>query len=69
MRIVAVLVLATVLAACGGAGAGGAAPQTAPTTVPAKTAVPAVAGTEPPKDYGPGKTANPSSSPDEYFGY
>ena len=69
MRIVAVLVLATVLAACGGAGAGGAAPQTAPTTVPAKTAVPVVAGTEAPKDYSPGKTANPSSSPEEYYGY
>ena len=69
MRIAAVLVLATVLSACGGAGAGGAAPQTTPTTVAPKTTVPAVAGTEAPKDYSPGKTANPSASPDEYFGY
>ena len=69
MRIVTAFALATVLGACGGAGAGGAAPQTAPTTVPAKTAVPAVAGTEAPKDYGPGKTANPSASPEEYSGY
>ena len=69
MRIAAAFVLATVLGACGGAGAGGAAPQTAPTTVPAKTAVPVVAGTEAPKDYSQRKTANPSSSPEEYYGY
>lgn len=64
-----VLALAALLSACGGAGAGGTVPQTAPTSAPAKTSGPAVAGTEAPKDYNPGKTANPSSSPDEYYGY
>lgn len=61
-----VLALAAVLSACGGAGAGGAAPQT---SVPAKTAVPVVAGTEAPKEYNPGKTADPMASPDDYYGY
>ena len=62
------LVLATLLAACGGAGAGGAAPQRV-TTSAATTTAPAVAGTEAPKEYPAGKTANPSSSPDDYMGY
>ena len=64
-----VLALAALLSACGGAGAGGTVPQTAQTSAPAKMSGPAVAGTEAPKDYNPGNTANPSSSPDEYYGY
>ena len=64
-----VLAGAVLLSACGGAGAGGAGPQTAPTTAPAKTSVPVVAGTEAPKEYNAGKTAAPSSSPDDYYGY
>ena len=64
--LLSALALAALLSACGGAGAGGAVPQTAQTV---KTAAPAVAGTEAPKEYSPGKTANPSSSPDDYIGY
>ena len=60
------LVLAALLAACGGAG--GATPQRVTTTA-ATTSAPAVAGTEAPKEYPAGKTANPSSSPDDYMGY
>ena len=65
--LVTVLVCGALLSACGGAGAGGTAPQKAQTTAPAATAVPVVGGTEAPKEY-PGKTANPSSSPDGYYG-
>ena len=61
--------LAALLDACGGAGSGGAAPRNATTTGPVPTGVPAVAGTEAPKDYNAGKTANPSSSPEGYTGY
>ncbi|HEX9495036.1 MAG TPA: hypothetical protein VGA38_04685 [Candidatus Limnocylindria bacterium] len=61
---VALFALAILLAACGGAGSGG---TTAPT--PGTTAAPAVAGTEQPKQYSPGKTADPSASPDGYYGY
>ena len=68
-RRVSVLALAALLSACGGAGAGGTVPQTAQTSAPANTAKPAVAGTEAPKEYNPGKTAAPSSSPDDYMGY
>ena len=60
------LVLAALLAACGGAGGG--TPQRVTTTA-ATTTAPAVAGTEAPKEYPAGKTANPSSSPDDYMGY
>ena len=67
--LVSVLALAGLLSACGGAGAGGTVPRTAETSAQGKTAAPAVAGTEAPKEYNPGKTANPSSSPDEYMGY
>ena len=63
------LALAILLSACGSAGAGGGAPQKATTPGPAATAAPAVAGTEAPKEYPAGKTANPSSSPDDYMGY
>jgi ABC-type glycerol-3-phosphate transport system substrate-binding protein len=61
--LVTALALATLLAACGGAGAGGSTPPGA------KTTAPVVAGTEAPKEYNPGKTASPSSSPDDYYGY
>ncbi len=64
-----VLAFAALLSACGGAGAGGTVPQKVQTTGPAGTSVPVVAGTEAPKEYNPGKTANPSSSPADYFGY
>ena len=67
--IVIALGLAALLGACGGAGSGGAAPRNATTTGPAASAVPAVAGTEAPKDYNTGKTAAPSSSPEGYTGY
>jgi len=67
--IVIVLGLAALLEACGGAGSGGVAPTNATTTGPGASAVPAVAGTEAPKDYNAGKTANPSSSPEGYYGY
>ena len=60
------LVLATLLAACGGAGGG--APQRV-TASAATTTTPVVAGTEAPKEYPAGKTAGPSSSPDDYMGY
>ena len=60
------LALAILLSACGGAGAEGGAPQKATTPGPAATTV---AGTEAPKEYPAGKTANPSSSPDDYMGY
>ena len=63
-RLVATLMLAALLGACGGAGAGGATPQP---TAPGKTSGPAVAGTEEPKQY-PGMTANPNSSPHDYYG-
>ena len=63
------LALAALLSACGGAGASGTAPQTAQTSAPTRTSVPAVAGTEAPKEYDYGKTPKPSSSPDEYMGY
>lgn len=65
----AVLAFAALLSACGGAGAGGTTPQKGQTTASAATAVPVVAGTEAPKQYNPGKTADPSSSPDDYYGY
>jgi hypothetical protein len=64
--IVLVLVLASGLAACGSAGSGGSTPRSSD---PAKTATPAVAGTEAPKDYNTGKTPKPSGSPDDYMGY
>jgi hypothetical protein len=63
---VRLLAFAVILAACGGAGSGGTTPTTG--TAPA-TQAPTVAGTEEPKQYSPGKTAKPSSSPDEYYGY
>jgi len=66
---ISALVLAALLGACGAAGAGGAAPQQASTTGPVPTAAPAVAGTEAPKEYNAGKTANPSASPGGYDGY
>src|SRR5258707_15107014 len=62
---VALFALAVLLAACGGAGSGG---TIAPTTS-SRTAAPAGAGTEPPKQYAPGKTADPSASPDGDYGY
>ena len=63
--LVGLLSLAVLLGACGGAGSGGA---TAPKTN-APTAAPVVAGTDAPKQYNPGKTADPSSSADPYYGY
>ena len=60
--LIAALAFATVLSACGGAGAGGAAPSQ---TRSAATAVPAVVGTDVPKEY---KTPAPSGSPDD-MGY
>ena len=68
-KTIIALVLAALLSACGGAGAGTGAPQKVTTTGPAATATPAVAGTEAPKQYPAGKTASPSSSPDDYMGY
>ncbi len=63
---VGLLSVAVLLAACGGAGSGGAAgPET--TTPPA--AAPVVAGTDAPKEYKPGKTADPNASPEDYYGY
>ena len=67
--IVIAFALSALLDACGGAGSGGAGPKNATTTAPTVSAVPAVAGTEAPKDYNAGKTANPSSSPEGYTGY
>jgi hypothetical protein len=64
MKFMIVIVL--VLAACGSAGSGGSTPRSSD---PAKTATPAVAGTEAPKDYNTGKTPKPSGSPDDYIGY
>jgi hypothetical protein len=61
--LVGLLSLAVLLGACGGAGSGG---STAPKTA---TAVPVVAGTEAPKEYNPGKTADPNASPEDYYGY
>ena len=63
--LVSLLSVALVLSACGGAGAGGAAPS--PASIQ-PSAPPAVAGTEEPKQYNPGKTADPNASPD-YYGY
>ncbi len=64
-KLLTMFALAGVLSACGGTGAGGATPQP---SAPAKTAVPAVAGSEAPKDYGK-QTPKPSGSPDDYYGY
>jgi hypothetical protein len=58
-----ILSFAVLLAACGGAGG------TTPAGATPVTNGPSVAGTEEPKPYSPGKTAKPSSSPDEYYGY
>lgn len=59
---VSLLGLVVVLSACGGAGSGGTTPKpTAP-----GASVPAVAGTEQPKDY---PKTGPSASPDPYYGY
>jgi hypothetical protein len=66
MKFMITIVLASVLAACGSAGSGGSTPRS---SEPAKTATPAVAGTEAPKDYNTGKTPKPSGSPDDYMGY
>ena len=63
--LVALLSVAVLLGACGGAGSGGAAP----TSAAPPTAVPVVAGTEAPKEYNPGKTADPNASPEDYYGY
>ena len=63
--LVALLSLAVVFGACGTTGSGGAAP----TTAAPPTAVPVVAGTEAPKEYNPGKTADPNASPEDYYGY
>src|SRR5438105_622587 len=62
---VSLVSVALVLSACGGAGAGGAAPSPASTP---PSAAPAVARAEEPKQYNPGKTADPNASPD-YYGY
>ncbi|HEY8648951.1 MAG TPA: hypothetical protein VIM50_06190 [Candidatus Limnocylindria bacterium] len=67
--LVTMLAFAALLGACGGAGAGGTVPQTTQTTAPTGTSVPVVADTAAPKQYDPGKTANPSSSPADYYGY
>ena len=64
--LVSLLSLAVLLGACGGAGSGGAS---APKTTTPPTAVPVVAGTEAPKEYNPGKTADPNASPEDYYGY
>ena len=63
--LVSLLLLGAALGACGGAGSGGGA---APTTATPPTTAPVVAGTEEPKQYNPGKTADPSATPD-YYGY
>jgi len=55
-----------VVAALSGCTTGGAS---APKTSTPPTAAPVVAGTEEPKQYNPGKTADPSASPDDYYGY
>ena len=60
--LVSLLSVALVLSGCGGAGAGPSPASIQP------SAAPAVAGTEEPKQYNPGKTADPSASPD-YYGY
>jgi len=64
--LVSLLLLAAALGACGGAGSGGPA---APKTSTPPSAAPVVAGTEEPKQYNPGKTADPSASPEDYYGY
>ena len=64
--LVSLVSVAVLLGACGGAGSGGAS---APKTSTPPTAAPVVAGTEEPKQYNPGKTADPSASPDDYYGY
>ncbi len=64
--LVGLLSLAFLLGACGGAGSGGAA---GPKTTAPATAAPVVAGTDAPKQYNPGKTADPNASPDNYYGY
>ena len=63
--LASLLSLAALLGACGGAGSGGA---TAPTASPPISVAPIVAGTEAPKPYYPGKSKDPSASPD-YYGY
>jgi len=63
---VSLLSLAAVLGACSGAGSGGA---TAPQTSTPPTAAPVVAGTDEPKQYDPGKTKDPTASPEDYYGY
>jgi ABC-type transport system substrate-binding protein len=60
---VSLLAFAMLLGACGGAGSGG----TTPTSAAPATSAPAVAGTEEPKQYNPGKTPSPSAS--DYYGY
>jgi hypothetical protein len=55
-------VFIVLLSACGGAGSGGTTPKPA---APG-TSVPAVAGTEQPKDY---PKTGPSASPEGYYGY
>jgi hypothetical protein len=59
---VSLLVFIVLLSACGGAGSGGTTPKPA---APG-TSVPAVAGTEQPKDY---PKTGPSASPEGYYGY
>jgi len=63
--LVSLMSVAVMLSACGGAGSGGASPSPASSQ---PSAAPAVAGTEEPKQYNPGKTADPNASPD-YYGY
>jgi hypothetical protein len=63
--LVSLFVIASALGACGGAGSGGAA---APVTSSPPSAAPIVAGTQEPKPYPGGKTADPNASPD-YYGY
>lgn len=64
-RYLSVLVFVVLLSACGGAGSGG---TITPKSSAPGTPVPAVAGTEEPKQYNSGKTPAPSSS-DGYYGY
>jgi hypothetical protein len=64
--LVSLVSVAVLLGACGGAGSGGAG---APKASTPPTTVPVVAGTEEPRQYNPGKTADPSASPDDYYGY
>ena len=64
--LIGLLSLAVLLGACGGAGSGGAA---GPKTTTPATAAPVVAGTDAPKEYNPGKTADPNASPEDYYGY